>query len=68
MTSWSKKQHVKPERKVLRHARVSFSVSQCPECHRNLPVTHPLHVYGERCRSCCFSYDIPHVVGVLPYR
>lgn len=65
---WSKKQYVKPERKVLRHARVSFAVAVCPDCQRALPLTHPVQLYGERCRSCCFSSGVPHLVGVLSAR
>lgn len=64
MASWLKKQYVKPERKVLRHARVSFAVVRCIDCQRVLPVTHMLQVYGERCRSCYLLYGASQVVGV----
>lgn len=40
-----------------RHARVSFQSASCVDCRRALPVTHPVHLYGDRCHLCSTSYS-----------
>jgi protein-arginine kinase activator protein McsA len=38
------------------HARVSFHVTNCPDCRRKLRSTSLVDRFGGRCRSCFSSF------------
>ena len=61
--SWNRQHFSKPERKVVRHARVPFGVQHCEDCGRELTTTHQVRRFGGRCRPCWSSYSSAVVVA-----
>jgi hypothetical protein len=48
---WNRKRF-QEERKQPRHAHLPLAQAYCADCGRELPVTHVVARFGERCKHC----------------